>query len=422
MKYFRTKLSNGSSLVLLQIPYSASVTIAAYIKAGFRLDPPAKPGLAHFVEHMLFAGTKKYPSHHDLAYAIERLGGWHNAFTWIDYQYHEVCVPRGKFKQGIDILLETLFSSLFQKGEVEKEKGLIKEEILRNKSNLEKAIWDYAWLPLFFQSTKLARPYSGTESDVENINRIDIVDFLKTNFLPENIVFLIGGNITLSEARDVLESYLKNPQVLRKITYDTNLTAQTDSHIYILRRDVDQTALAVGVKTVNRNHPDRHALAIIRNMLFRDFGASLPERLRNEGGLIYTWSSYQESFLETGYLLFKTLTNNKNVLRVMETILEEFARIASGKITNEEIEVAKSHSIGSLQVYVETGFDYVHWYGLQELLTPKTVLHLQDQVKIYQKVTKEDVINGTRKYFSRDNIYIAAIGKLKKRDVEKLLT
>ena len=100
MNYRKIQLANGSPLVLLQIPSSSSVTISAYIKAGYRYDPIRKPGLAHFVEHMLFTGTKKYPSHHDLASVIEKYGGYHMAFTWIDYQNHYIRFPHEQFHLG----------------------------------------------------------------------------------------------------------------------------------------------------------------------------------------------------------------------------------------------------------------------------------------------------------------------------------
>ena len=134
MNYQKAKLINGSSLVVIQMP-SYAVTISAYIKAGFRYDPEKCPGLSHFVEHMLFSGTKKFPTHHDLSFAVERYGGWHYAYTWVDYQSHFVHMPHKYFREGVEVLLETLYQSLLLREEVEREKGRVKEEIYRNMSD-----------------------------------------------------------------------------------------------------------------------------------------------------------------------------------------------------------------------------------------------------------------------------------------------
>lgn len=420
MKYQKTKLINGSSLTVIQIP-SYAVTISAYVKAGFRSDPIKHPGLSHFVEHMLFAGTTRYTTHQKLSYSIEKYGGWHTAFTWIDYQSHEIHLPFGRFEQGVEILHETLSRSLMKDDEIEKEKGRVKEEILRNISDPERALWSYAWLPLFFQETPLSRPYSGTVDDINYIKRDDIVQFYKVRFIPQNTTFLIAGNTSPDEARKLMDNYGHMYKTERKAESVKKIAVKSKTRVLVLEQDTEHVSLAIGVPTVSIKDENRHAIEIIRNMLSRDFGASLPEKLRSQGGLIYTWSSYQDNLIDTGYLLFKTSTSKKNLQKVLSIIIDEFRRIARGEIEDDEIEVAKSHKIGSLQMNIETGLDYINWYGLQELLNPENVLHISDQVKIYESLTKQDIVYVAKKYFDKNKILIAAVGKVKEDDLEKFL-
>lgn len=421
MKYQKTLLTNDSSLVLLQMPSSSSVTISAYIKAGYRFDPIEKPGLAHFVEHMLFTGTKKYPSHRDLALAIEKYGGFHMAFTWIDYQNHYIRFPREQFRLGVEILLETLFQSLIQTEEVEKEKGTVKKEILRNMSDSEKAVWNYVWLPLFFQGTMFSQPYSGTEKDVEKFTRNDVIQFIHSRFHPNNIVYFVAGDVQLKEAEEIMNTQLEKYSSEFKSIPPEAVKRKTIKRVSVLMYPSDYVSLIVAIPTVSIYSPDRHILEILRNILSRDFGASLPDKLRNRGGLIYTCSSYHDTLFDTGYFLFKTATWKKNVPKVIQIILKEFQRIGRGKIDEKEIDTAKGNLIGRLLSNMETGSDYIDWYALQELYGLNPVLHIQDQIGIYRNISRRDILVSARKYFSHDQIYIAAYGNITQQEIEKLL-
>lgn len=421
MKYQKILLANGSTLVLLQMPSSSGVTISAYIKAGYRFDPRGKPGLAHFVEHMLFTGTKKYPSHRDLALAIEKYGGFHMAFTWIDYQNHYIRLPREQFHFGAEILLDTLFQSLIQRDEVEKEKEIVKKEILRNLSDSEKAVWNYVWLPQFFQGTVLSRPYSGTQKDVEKFTRNDVIDYIHSHFQPKSIIYFIAGDIEMKKVEGKM-----NTQIEKYLSGSKNVPLpivkrKTIKRVSVRMYPSDYVSLIVAIPTVSIYSSDRHVLEILRNILSRDFGASLPEKLRSHGGLVYTCSSYNDNLFDTGYFLFQTATWKKNVIKVLKIILEEFQRIAQGKIDEKEINTAKSNLIGRLLSNMETGSDYIEWYALQELYGLNPVLHIQDQINIYRDISKKDILAGARKYFLNDKIYIAAYGNIHQQEIEKLL-
>ena len=227
MHYEKHQLKNKANIIFVPLKDTASITVLVIYPVGSRYESEKMLGVSHFVEHMFFAGTKKYPTHRELAYATEQFGGWHTAFTWIDYQKHEVCLPVEKFEQGIEVVLETLFFSLAKKEEIEKEKGRISEEILRNKADPEKAIWDYGWLPLFFQGTSIDRPCLGTINDINHITRADILSFLKTYFYPQNIVFLAAGDVTASKIKKVFVEALEDfsyPTLLKKTSFDSGNT------------------------------------------------------------------------------------------------------------------------------------------------------------------------------------------------------
>lgn len=421
MKYVKTLLANGSSLVLLQIPESSSITVSAHIKAGFRFDPPDNPGLAHFVEHMLFTGTSSYPSHDSFAFEVERHGGWHMAFTWIDHQHHYVHFPRDTFPFAVRVLMESLFCSRLDVRELDKEKGVVKEEILRNMADPEKTIWNYTWLPLFFQNTPLERPYTGTRESVTRFTKEAVKSFVRSYVRNGEIVFLVSGDIAIEKTQREFNRYINLYKNFSKIDTPV-IQKKTLTRVRVKEQKTTLTSLMVGIPTVDFASSDRHILNLLVNSLSRGFGGSLVTQLRNDGGLTYTLSGYQDNLLDCGYLTFKTATHSKYVKKVIRIILQEFQRLAKGNITKQEIEAARDHLIGRLYAGMETGFDYVSWYGLQELLTPNHVIHVINQVDLYKKITREDVINTAQKYFSRDAVYIAACGDIKQKEIEKTLT
>lgn len=421
MKYQKTKLINGSTLAVVQVP-SYAVTISAYIKAGFRFDPLKKPGLAHFVEHMLFSGTKKYPTHRGLAFAIERFGGWHSAYTWVDFQSHYVHLPRKYFKNGVDVLFETLYSSFLIDEEVKKERGRVKEEILRNISDPEKAVIPQVWFPLFFQSTRLGRSYFGSLEDIEQISRIDVVQFYNSYIRSGEKCFIVAGDISLSESQETMNNYLKKYKVHdTEINMPLLVKKSLKLRVAVRNTESDYVSLTVGIPTTSLYIHDRHVLKILINILARDFGARLPDRLRDQGGLVYTCHALQENFIDNGYIYFKTSSHKMNVGKIIVIIIQEFQRLAQNDISAKEIETAKGNLIGSLLSNMQTGLDYVEWYGMQELYALNPVLHIEDQIRIYRSISKKDILAVARKYFLHDQIYIAAYGNIQQQEIEKLL-
>lgn len=420
MKYQRTTLSNGSSLTLLKIPESNSITVSAFIKAGFRFDPIGKPGLAHFTEHMLFSGTKKYPSQEILGTALERHGGFHSAFTWIDYQHHYVHSHLTKFNFSVDVLLESLFHSTIGTQEIKKEKGVVKEETERNLSDPDKAVWNYAWLPLLFHNTPLSRYYTGTLKDIKSITKKDVLQFIHTYFHKSTLAYFVAGNISLQKAQDTLNKYVygyKNSQT----SIVPKAEIKSKIRVLIENRKTDHASLMIGVPTVSLGSFDRHALNVLVNMLSRWVGGSLQKKLRDCGGLIYTLSGNQDNLMDTGYLTIMTSCHKNNILKVIEIIINEFQRLIKGNMTNEEIEISKGNLIGNLQTNMETGMDYIHWYGLQELFNPDKIIHIKDQVEIYEKISKETLMQTAAKYLGMNNIRIAVYGDVKQNEVESLI-
>lgn len=421
MTYRKKILKNGLSLVTINGLSPNATTISAYVRAGFRFDPLGKPGLAHFCEHLTFSKTKNFPNSKAIAEAIEKYGGWHGAFTWLEHQSHNIRIPKERTQEGIEMLLECLFESIITDSNVGNEKGVVAEEILRNRSDPSRAIWDYVWFPLLFQGTSLARPYSGTKKDIFSMSKSDVVKFIENRFTPSNTVLFVAGDVDdkkiaevidkkLIKARPSLDKPISKIETRRK----NRVKVHQDESYY-------QASVIVGVETVGFDSKDKYALDILQKILAGYFGSNLIQTLKDKGGLIYDWESFSDHIAETGYLLFKASCAPENIENVLSIVLKEFTRINKGRLNDSEINVAKGFITGSILANTETGQDYIDWYGLQELLSPENVLSIQEKIDIYKNVSKEDIFRVAKKYFSKDKILVGAIGKVKEDRILNLL-
>jgi len=414
IEYKKILLNNGLTLVNISGLSTNSVTLSSYIRAGCRFDPKDRPGLSHFVEHMTFSGTKSFPNPRKVAQAIEKHGGWHDAFTWIEHQRHTIHLPDFEFEVGIKLINETLFNPLTKTREIEKEKGVINEEILTNKADPSRAVWDYVWFPLFFQGTTLARPYSGTEQDVKKITDSDIKLFMSRYFLPSRTVLLVAGDLKLNYILEKLNKYIasrSNNLIIDK--QENPIVPNIKKNILILKDDsYYQTSLSIGIKTVPFNSPSKYTFDILGAMLVGYFGSPLIQKLREKGGLIYSWNSFHDNLSAIGYLIINFSVAHKNVQKVVSIITNEFKRFAQGKFSKNEIEMAKNHLKGKILVNTETGRDYIEWYGLQELLSPDNVISPEEKIEIYKNIDVDEIKQTAKEYFVEKNIFIGAIGKI----------
>lgn len=414
MRYKKSTLPNGASLGFIHIPHIEFATISVFIKSGYKYDPPEKIGIAHMTEHMLFNGTKKFPSPKSFAWVIEQFGGYFHGFTWIEHQQYSICLPKKHLAHGVGLLLDMIVNPSLFKEEFEKEKGVILEEISRNTITPENQVFESLWLPLFFQGTHLNRQYSGQKQDIEKLHINDCKLFLKENFLPESTVFLVAGNFNEEKIFEIFENenrMYRNKKDDRKII----IKPLQEKKISILKNNNARSSIAIGIKGVGFQDEEKHVLELTKDLLGGYFGARLPQRLKEEGGLIYNWDMWQENVLDTGYMVFRTSTYSENVNKLISIVLDEFEKLTKELVKKEELDVVKGHICGSLFCNTQTAFDIIQWYGMQELLGNK-ILSLTEQSLLYEKISAEEILITAQKYLKRDNMYIAAVGDVVLKD------
>jgi len=408
-------LTNGLKVILINLPESLACMASLYLPAGYKYDPIDKPGLAHISEHVMLAGTQKYPTSKDLDAATTRFGGLQTAFTWIDYQLHTVRIPKDKFENGIDVLQQTIRYPLLKNVELQKEKQSVIEEINKDRFEPNIAVWDYAWNEAFWRGSSLARPYTGNVNDLNDISITDVQKFIDEISFNKGVL-CIAGNFDTNYALNIVEKYFgdiknKGKNAAQKIA------PHKGGSLKILPNNTDNTYLMFGFKTIKKDHNDTHALRLISRLLGGSFSGILVNELR-EKGLIYDWVLDQDLLQETGYIYFKTSTGRKYLNETIKQICYSFKRVAKGKFSKEEFEIAQSQTIGELLLNMETTADYNGWYGEQEFLSGKSYTP-QEIAKIYKEITIDSVAKVAKKYFTANNWYLGLVGKANPKEIEE---
>lgn len=419
MKKERVTLKNGSPLIVISLPNSPSATFMALVRSGPRFDPSGKSGLSHFIEHLSFKGTKKYPTSYALTEALEKHGALAEAFTYQETNAYWVKTANRDLSLAAEILMDRLQHSLFRSEDIKKEKEVVKEELRVLRSNPEAYIWE-VWAENIWQGTPLGRAFTGDIDSIKSFTKNDIKKFIQQNYLVNNTVFLVSGDISapkaLSLVNDNLDDYQKD---FNQIVPEVIL--QRAQPIKIVNQDLENVTVAYGFLTTNLFDSDRHVLEVIEYLLGHGWGSRLEQEI-TEQGLTYSIETSSRHLSDTGYFLVYFTTSPENLNRVLEIINQELRSLAEGNFSEKEIERAKGFLTGSLLINTETSDEFTSWYGYQELLNPKEVLSLEDKCRIIRRVTNKEIKRISRRYFTPQNWYLSLIGKVKEKEVLKNLT
>ena len=413
MKIEKFILKNGSTL--LAIPFSApSVFVSAWVKSGYRFDPPNKSGLNHFIEHLSFRGTKKYPTAKSLHEVLERYGIHSQAFTSQDFIKYWVKSGPRDFKIAIDVLFERLFFSLFREEDINREKEIVKEELRILKSNPSQYIWE-VWSENIWQDTELGRTYLGSEESIKNFTRDDIKIFIGHRYAPQNITYVVAGDINSSEVFKLFNSKYNLDKEEKEI--HQSLVLERKNPIKIIEQAQETVTVAYGFLTCHFLNKDKFSLEVVASYLGGGWSSVLKRKL-NGKGLTYSIEVYAYYISDTGYLMFLFTSLPKNVSKIIEIVNEEINLIKKGKISQKDFMRAKGYIKGEIIINTESSSDFADWYGYQALISPKPPLSLSDYCQLIDKISNEEIQLVSQKYFNDKNWYLSAIGKIKEKDIK----
>ena len=384
----RTALPSGPRVISARVPGSRSVSIAAYVLAGSRLESADEAGVAHFMEHITFKGTTAYPSTRAISEAIEGVGGSFNAATDRESTVYWVRVPRREATRAMDVLGELIVRPILATDEIEGERGVIVEEI-RSYQDDPAEFGQTLFQTAMFGDGPLGREICGDEAGIRALPEATIRDFWRTMYRPANTVVAVAGDLGHDEAVELATTAFGSGNgAIPGFVAAPGLPA--GPRVMFGKRPTAQAQLIVGLPALRRDHPDSWALAVLNGVLGDGMSSRLFLSVREERGLAYDISSGLVDYADAGALEVSAGVDPAGLREALGAILDEFVRLRDELVPAEELDKAKAYLAGALELRMDETRHVASWIGGQEALHDR-VLTLDEALAEIAAVTAEDV-------------------------------
>ncbi len=414
-------LPGGLRVVMLPREQVETVTFMIMIGVGSRYETPRQNGLSHFLEHMFFKGTERRPDKKAIAVEMDALGAEFNAFTSEEITSYYVKVAKENIEKGADVVSDILLRSLFPVEEIERERGVIIEEIKMYTDEPSKHVW-HLWTRAMYGAHPLGRRVDGTVATVSAFKRPDFLKYVKSHYHTENAVVDVAGNFQ-PERMEALLAALLSELPAGKETFPKKMTVRLPAKRFVFERraSVDQTNLTAGVPGVALLDDDRAAVEVLATILGGGMSSRLFLRVREDHGLAYSVRTMSESYTDTGFLVTSAGLRSDKAAFAAKLIFEEYDRLMDELVPAEELAKAKQMIHGHMVIGLEETNALALFTGVQTLLE-KRVLTPAEIWKRVEAVTPADVRRVAKRLLAPKKRAMALLGPQKSTtEFEKLL-
>jgi predicted Zn-dependent peptidase len=415
----RTAIPGGPRVITARLAGARSVSMAAYVLAGSRLESAEEAGAAHFMEHITFKGTAAFSTTREVSQAIEGIGGSFNAATDRESTVYWVRVPLRQAKRGMDVLGELIVRPLLRPEEIESERTVIVEEIRSYQDDPGEQVHTLFDLAMF-GDTPLGREIAGSEASVRALPAANLRAFWEHAYKPGNVVVAAAGDISHAEIVALVEAAF-GTGAANHSTYDPAPALPAGERVMAVRRDTVQAQMCLGVPGLSRDHPDAWTLEVMNAVLGDGMSSRLFQSVREEKGLAYDVSSYIVDYADAGSFVITAGVDPDKIAPAVEAILDELAKLRDERVPEDELGLAKAYLGGRLELRMEETRHLASWLGGQEALHDK-VLTLDQALEELNAVTTAGIRDVAGRLIRDDMLRLALVAPPRRgRKLERLL-
>jgi predicted Zn-dependent peptidase len=416
----RTTLPNGLRILTITMPHTRSVSVSVYVGAGSRYETRERAGLSHFVEHMLFKGTEKRPSAKEISETIDGVGGLLNGATDRELTVYYVKVARPHFEIASDLLFDMIRHSLVEQEEVEKERSVILEE-LRSVADSPAQQAEVLLDEAVFPDQPLGWDVAGFDSTVMSMTRDDTLGYLQRQYVPNNVVVSVAGNVAHQEVVDLLARDLEDWKPGEPGSWFPAVGCQDRPRLALKQKRTEQAHISMALRGYSSRHPDRYAIDLYSIIMGEGMSSRLFLELREKRSLCYDVHTYTSKFLDTGTFNVYAGVDPEKSTDAISAVLEELARTRDG-IPEPELNKAKELTRGRTLLRMEDTRNVSGWVGMQELLFDE-VRTVDEVLADVDRVTTDDLRRVAGEVMRADRLSVAIVGPYRgKRQFDSLLT
>jgi predicted Zn-dependent peptidase len=422
MKTEKHVLKNGLTVLFVETNTFPSFTSLLLVGAGSRYENEKNNGIAHFFEHMAFKGTKKYPSSLHIASTIEGMGGVFNAFTDKDHTGYWIKAPSQHFETVMDVISEMILHSILSPEEIEREKGVIIEEMNMYEDTPARKVGDLLE-GMMYKGSPLGYDIIGTKESVNSFTHKTFTDYMNELYAPSNAVLVVAGGFHGTEFGKsylkIIEEKFGSWKARKTPKAEKVIEKQSKIEKIIKFKKTEQAHFCIGFRSFPNNDPRRFALRVLTALMGGGMSSRLFIEVRERRGLCYYISTGREFYEDAGNVVTQAGVpiNAEKLNEAIEVTLEVHKKMAAGEITEEEVTRTKEMIKGWLVLSLEDSSSIASFVGGRELLFHK-VETPDEVIKQIDSVTREDVIAVAKDIFKEENLNLAVIGPFKEKDIK----
>ncbi|MEK7507918.1 MAG: pitrilysin family protein [Patescibacteria group bacterium] len=415
VEFKKIALRNGLRIVLIPRPQSLASNVLILVEAGSEYETKKINGLSHFLEHLMFKGTTKRPMPGMIAEELASLGAQSNAFTGEEYTGYWAKAESHKLPKILDIVSDLYLNPIFNPDEIEKERGVIIEEINMYEDTPARRVQEL-FTSLIYGDQPAGWDIAGQKEVIRKLTRDDFLSYRNTHYVASKTLVVVAGNMnekkTLAEIKNSFGGLKRLPRVQKKKTVHKK---QVMPEIFLKFKESDQSHFVLGVKAFDIFDTRRYALQVLADVLGGGMSSRLFKRVREEMGAAYYVNSSADFYIDHGHFVVSAGVDHTKVHEVLKAVLLELSRLKDERISEKELQKSKDHLIGNLILGLETSDELASFYGGQEILTGSVVTPAQ-LIKKVRAVTAHELQTLAKLLFWKKQLNLAIIGPYKDKE------
>ena len=408
--YRVTQLGNGLRVATAEMPHMKSVSVGIWVGTGSRFESAELNGVCHFIEHLLFKGTKKR-SAEEISQAVEGVGGYLNAFTSEETTCFHARASHDRFEELLDVLADMLLESKFAPGDIAKEREVIKEEMAMYLDEPQHQVQELLNATLW-PGQPLGRPITGTNKTLDMMNRAHLTGYLREHYVTATALIVVAGKIT---HRQVVRAVTRYASRFQRGACPQFVPARNEQHaprVQLFTKKTEQTQIALGIRTCSRHDERRYALRLLNTILGENMSSRLFQVVREDRGLAYSIYSTPSFFEDTGDLVISAGLDTDNLRKTLKLILRELRRFTLALPSAAELRRAHDYVNGQIDLGSESTDNQMNWLG-DQLLGYGRVFRPAEVKRRLRQVTAAEIRSVACDFFRPERLNLALVSPLK---------
>ena len=406
-----TRLPNGLTIVTAEMPHMASVSLGLWVGVGGRHEPAELSGASHFIEHLLFKGTRKR-SAKQISQDVEGIGGDLNAFTGEENTCYYSKARHDKFTDLLDVVMDMFHNSKFARVEIDKERGVIKEELAMYLDQPQQHVQEILNATLW-PDHPLGRSLTGTEQTLDGLTRERLLAYQRSHYVADAAIVAAAGRLKHEQVVRAVTRFARHFHRGERPQFLPVSGEQITPRVNLFTKQTEQTQLALGIRTCSRHDERRYALRLLNTMLGENMSSRLFQVIREDRGLAYSISSGLSFFDDVGVLNISAGLDTENLPVVLKLVARELRRFIKTAPTAAELRRARDYVIGQIELSLESTTNQMMWLGEQLLAYGKITPPVEVEKRL-RAVTPGQIRAAARDFFRPERLNLALVSPLKR--------